>query len=148
MNGDGVGDERLRLVFTCCHPALHLDAQVALTLRLLGGLTTPPEIALLYGLLNALSPSPVVELNRAIAVAMVEGPAAAGLAILDHPDVAGKLGEYRWLHSSRADLLRRLGRLDQSSAAYARALALSDNRAERAFLTGRLREIRATTAPS
>ena len=84
--------------------------------------------------------APVVEMNRAVAVAMVDGP-AAGLAILDRPDVGGQLGSYRWLHSTRADLLRRLGRFDDASAAYARALALSDSRAERAFLTGRLREM-------
>jgi RNA polymerase sigma-70 factor (ECF subfamily) len=313
VNGEGVSDERLRLIFTCCHPALHLDAQVALTLRMLGGLTTPEiarallvpeptlaqrlvrakrkirdaripyevppdhrlperltgvltvlylvfnegyaastgaapirrelcaeairlgcalaglmpdepevlgllallvlqearsaarvapdgtvvllpdqdrslwdreriaegcalveqalrmrrpgpyqiqaaiaalhaqatspdetdwaEIALLYGLLNALSPSPVVEMNRAIAVAMVDGP-AAGLAILGRPDVSAPLGEYRWFHSTRADLLRRQGRAEEAVAAYRRALALSENRAERAFLAGRLRELR------
>ena len=313
VNGEGVSDERLRLIFTCCHPALHLDARVALTLRMLGGLTTPEiarallvpeptlaqrlarakrkirdariayeippdhavperltgvlavlylvfnegyaastgafpirrelcaeairlgralagfmpdepevlgllalmvlqqarararvaadgrvvllpeqdrllwdreriaegcalveqalrmrrhgpyqlqaaiaaihaqaaspdetdwaEIVQLYELLNALSPSPVVEMNRAIAVAMVDGP-AAGLAILDRSDVAEPLGEYRWFHSARADLLRRLGRAEGAAAAYRRALALSDNRAERAFLAGRLRELR------
>ena len=103
------------------------------------------EIALLYGVLNALSPSPVVEMNRAIAVAMVDGP-AAGLAILERPDLAAPLGEYRWFHSTRADLLRRLGRAEEASAAYARALALSENRAERAFLTSRLRETRAATS--
>jgi RNA polymerase sigma-70 factor (ECF subfamily) len=97
------------------------------------------QIAELDRVLNALSPSPVVEMNRAIAVAMVDGP-AAGLAILDRPDVGGQLAEYRWLHSSRADLLRRLGRLDEAAAAYARALALSENAAEQAFLTARLRE--------
>jgi RNA polymerase sigma-70 factor, ECF subfamily len=99
------------------------------------------EIALLYGVLNRLSPSPVVELNRAVAVAMVEGP-AAGLAVIDRPDVAGRLGDYRWLHSTRADLLRRLGRVDEAAAAYGRTLALSENAAERAFLAARLHETR------
>jgi RNA polymerase sigma-70 factor, ECF subfamily len=105
-------------------------------------LTDWAQIAQLYAVLNRISPSPVVELNRAVAVAMVDGP-AAGLAIVDRPDVGGQLGEYRWLHSSRADLLRRLGRFDEAARAYARALALSDNQAERAFLTRRLMEVRA-----
>ncbi len=72
---------------------------------------------------------------------MVDGP-AAGLAIIERPEVGEPLGDYRWLHLTRGDLLRRLGRFDEAAAAYARALALSDNQAERAFLTGRLRQVR------
>jgi RNA polymerase sigma-70 factor (ECF subfamily) len=99
------------------------------------------QIAELYGVLNRLSPSPVVQLNRAVAVAMSDGP-SAGLAIIDRPDVAGQLADYRWLHSARADLLRRLGRLDAALAAYERALALSENQVERAFLIRRQGEVR------
>jgi RNA polymerase sigma-70 factor (ECF subfamily) len=104
-------------------------------------LTDWAQIALLYEVLNRLSPSPIVELNRAVAVAMVDGP-AAGLAVVDRPDVSGRLEDYRWLHSTRGDLLRRLGRFADASAAYARALALSDNQAERAFLSRRMEEVR------
>jgi RNA polymerase sigma-70 factor (ECF subfamily) len=98
------------------------------------------QIAGLYAILSRLSPSPVVELNRAIAIAMVDGP-AAGLAIVDRPEVAGPLADYRWLHSTRGDLLRRLGRFAEASEAYERALALSDNQAEQNFLASRLREV-------
>jgi RNA polymerase sigma-70 factor (ECF subfamily) len=100
------------------------------------------QIAHLYGYLLTISPSPVVALNQAVAVAMADGP-ARGLAMIDHPAVAGALDDYRWLHSARADLLRRLGRPDEAAAAYARALALTTNAAERAFLTARLVAVRA-----
>jgi RNA polymerase sigma-70 factor (ECF subfamily) len=92
------------------------------------------QIALLYRRLGELAPSPVVELNRAVAVAMAEGP-AAGLALVD--EIEG-LDSYYLLHSARADLLRRVGRLDESSAAYARALELAPSEVERTFLRGRL----------
>jgi RNA polymerase sigma-70 factor (ECF subfamily) len=113
--------------------ALHAQAPSA-------ELTDWAQIAQLYRVLGGINPSPVVELNRAVAVAMVDGP-AAGLAIVDQAAVGGALGDYRWLYSTRGDLLRRLGRFNEASAAYARALALSDNEAERAFLTGRLRQV-------
>jgi RNA polymerase sigma-70 factor (ECF subfamily) len=93
-----------------------------------------PQIVLLYDELLRLQPSPVVELNRAVAVAMAEGP-PAGLEAVDA--IAG-LDDYRYLHSTRADLLRRLGRADEARQAYERALALTTNRAERAFLEERL----------
>jgi RNA polymerase sigma-70 factor (ECF subfamily) len=92
------------------------------------------QIALLYRRLGELAPSPVVELNRAVAVAMAEGP-AAGLALVD--EIEG-LDSYYLLHSARADLLRRVGHLDESSAAYARALELAPSEVERTFLRGRL----------
>ena len=79
-------------------------------------------------------PSSVIELNRAVAVAMAEGP-EAGLAAVDA--IEG-LEDYRHLHSSRADLLRRLGRDDEARAGYERALALEPNEAEREFLERRL----------
>ena len=98
-------------------------------------------IAALYSYLTRLSPSPVIELNRAVAVAMAEG-AERGLEIMDRPDVAGALDGYRWLHSARADLLRRLGRGPEAAAAYSRALEMSSNASEKAFLRRRLAEAR------
>jgi RNA polymerase sigma-70 factor, ECF subfamily len=94
------------------------------------------EIAELYGVLAGVTRSPVVELNRAIAVAEVEGPEAA-LAGLD----GLPLDEYRYFHSTRADLLRRLGRSDDARAAYARALELAPSDAERRFLEARIAEL-------
>ena len=96
------------------------------------------EIADLYGALLQHQPSPVVELNRAVAVAMGQGP-DAGLALLD-PLEAG-LDRYHPYHAARADLLRRAGRLDEAAAAYRRALAAGPNGAERAFLHRRLAEV-------
>jgi RNA polymerase sigma-70 factor, ECF subfamily len=101
-----------------------------------------PQIAALYSVLASFSPSPVVELNRAAAVAMAYG-AEFGLALIDRPTVADALEQYRWLHTSRGELLRRLARWDQAAAAYTRALQLSDNSAERAFITQQLAAIRA-----
>jgi RNA polymerase sigma-70 factor (ECF subfamily) len=95
------------------------------------------QIAELYSGLGELSPSPVVELNRAVAVAMAEGP-EHGLALIDR--IEG-LAEYRHLHSARADLLRRLGRGDESAEAYRRALELAAHPAERVFLERRLAEV-------
>ncbi len=94
-------------------------------------------IAALYDELARLTPSPVIELNRAVAVAMAEGP-AEGLALVE--SVEG-LESYRFLHSARADLLRRLDRPDEAAVAYRRALDLTTNGAERAFLERRLREL-------
>ena len=71
---------------------------------------------------------------------MAEGP-AKGLDLIDRAEVSGALDGYRWLHSSRADLLRRLGRYDEAAEAYCRALALSENTSERAFLHRRLAEV-------
>jgi len=99
------------------------------------------EIATLYGILAAVVPSPVVQLNRAVAVAMAEGP-EAGLVLVEALGADGALAEYRHFHGTRADLLRRLGRRPEAAAAYARALDLAANEAERAFLTRRLAEVR------
>ncbi len=207
-------DDRLRLMFTCCHPALGPGAQVALTLRLLARLmpdepevlgllalmlltesrraartsgdgalvllgdqdrarwdraliaegqalvrhclrrgqpgpyqiqaaisavhsdapvaaaTAWDQILRLYDQLLAFAPGPVVALNRAVTVAEVEGPAAA-LAIVDGLD----LGGYYLFHAIRANLLRRLGRDAEADAAYAAAIDLTGNTAERAYLT-------------
>jgi RNA polymerase sigma-70 factor, ECF subfamily len=95
-----------------------------------------PQIAALYGELSRLTDSPVVELNRAVAVAETQGP-AAGLAIVDRL----ALDDYRYLHSTRAELLRRLGRTVEAAEAYRRALALVQDDAERRFLERRLSEL-------
>jgi RNA polymerase sigma-70 factor, ECF subfamily len=91
------------------------------------------EIALLYQRLEHITDSPVVTMNRAIAIAELEGP-EAGLALLEHLD----LDDYRYYHSTRADLLRRLGRNREARAAYTRALELTEAGPERQFLKSRL----------
>jgi RNA polymerase sigma-70 factor, ECF subfamily len=93
-----------------------------------------PQIVLLYDELLRLQPSPVIELNRAVAVAMTDGP-EAGLAAIGRID---GLDGYLHFHSARADILRRLGRTDEARAAYERALALGPNEAERRFLEDRV----------
>jgi RNA polymerase sigma-70 factor (ECF subfamily) len=97
-----------------------------------------PQIAALYGALTAMTPSPVVELNRAVAVAMADGP-ERGLPLIDAlaPDLQG----YHLFHAARADLLRRLARSDEAAEAYRRALALVSNPTERAYLERRLAEV-------
>jgi RNA polymerase sigma-70 factor (ECF subfamily) len=92
----------------------------------------------LYDVLEGMQPSPVVSLNRAVAVAMAEGP-AAGLEIID--GLAAELDEYHLLHAARADLLRRSGRFAEASGSYARALALVTNDSERRYLEKRAREV-------
>jgi len=103
------------------------------------------QIAALYRILGEMQPSPVVELNRAVAVAMADGP-DAGLAIVDAVAARGQLDDYPYLHSTRADLLRRLGRRPEAADAYRRALELTANAPERAFLEGRLAELGRATA--
>lgn len=98
------------------------------------------QIAALYGRLAQLEPSPVVHLNRAVAVAMATEP-ARGLAMLDVIEAEGSLSKYALLHAARADLLRRDGAGAASIAAYRRALALTANEPERRFLARRLREL-------
>ena len=98
------------------------------------------EIVGLYDLLARADPSPVIELNRAVAVAMRDGP-AAGLAIVDAILERGELVEYRLAHAARADLCRRLGRTADARASYERALALAHQEPERRFLARRLAEL-------
>jgi RNA polymerase sigma-70 factor (ECF subfamily) len=100
------------------------------------------RIAGLYARLGKLIGSPVVELNRAVAVAMAEGP-EGGLEIVEGIHSSGALDRYSHLHATRADLLRRLGRFDEAAKAYRRALELTGNRTEREFLERRLSEVRA-----
>jgi RNA polymerase sigma-70 factor (ECF subfamily) len=96
-----------------------------------------PRIVERYRRLVAADRSPVIELNLAVAVAMVDGP-AIGLALMDALLADGTLEAYPYLHAGRADLLRRLGRRTEAEVAYRRALELTDNRAERTFLEGRI----------
>ncbi len=98
------------------------------------------QIVRLYDVLERLQPSPIVSLNRAVAVAMVEGPRRA-LALIDALAATGDLDEYHLLHAARADLLRRLGSAGDAAASYERALALVTNDGERRFLERRLREV-------
>jgi RNA polymerase sigma-70 factor (ECF subfamily) len=94
------------------------------------------QIAALYGQLGRITGSPVVQLNRAIAVAETDGPAAA-LRMLDGLG----LDDFRYLHSTRAELLRRLGQVDEARGAYRRARELTGDGAERRFLDRRLAEL-------
>jgi RNA polymerase sigma-70 factor (ECF subfamily) len=98
------------------------------------------QIAALYQALYQIAPSPVVLLNQAVAVAMAEGP-ERGLALIDTTQVAGVLEGYRWMHSARADLLRRSGRTAEAAEEYERAIALSENAAELAYLGRRLDDL-------
>ena len=98
------------------------------------------QIVGLYDVLLRADPSPVIELNRAAAIAMRDGP-AAGLAIVDAILARGDLEDYHLAHSARADLCRRLGRLRDARAAYLRALALVRQEPERRFLERRLKEL-------
>ena len=95
-----------------------------------------PRIAALYGALAALMPSPVVELNRAVAVSMAEGP-AAGLAILDALAGERSMQGYHLLPAARGDLLAKLGRVDEARAEFERAAALTRNERERAVMLER-----------
>ena len=98
------------------------------------------QIAALYGVLARVHPTPVVELNRAVAVAMTGG-LERGLALVDELDRRGELAEYHLLPVARAELLRRLGRHAEAAESYRRALAMVSNEAERRHLGKRLREI-------
>ena len=114
--------------------AVHAEAATAVE-------TDWAQIVGLYDVLLRADPSPVVELNRAAALAMRDGP-AAGLARVDALLARGELADYHLAHSARADLLRRLGHTAEARAAYGRALALARQEPERRFLERRLRELR------
>jgi RNA polymerase sigma-70 factor (ECF subfamily) len=103
-----------------------------------------PQIVRLYDVLERLQPSPVVALNRAVAVAMVEGP-RTGLAIIDGLAADNDLDNYHLLHAARADLLRRIGSSEEAAKSYRRALALVTNESERRYLDRRLGEVQAST---
>ena len=101
-----------------------------------------PQIVRLYTLLELLTGSPIVALNRAVAVAMANGPAAA-LLLIDSLADSGDLEEYHLLHAARADLLRRMGSLSEARKSYKRALELVTNESERRFLERRLKQVTA-----
>ena len=113
--------------------ALHDGAPTA-------GETDWRQIALLYDALRRMDPSPVVALNQAVAVAMADSP-ATGLAMVDAIGADGALEDYPYFHAARADLLRRLERRSEATDAYRRAVALTDNGPERAFLERRVEEM-------
>jgi RNA polymerase sigma-70 factor (ECF subfamily) len=96
-----------------------------------------PQIVRLYDVLEGVQPSPIVSLNRAVAIAMFEGPQTA-LVLVDALAARGDLDGYHLLHATRADLLRRLGRMTDAAASYTRAIALAINDGERRFLERRL----------
>ena len=123
------GPYRLQATIAACH------ASAARAER-----TDWQAIARLYGQLARLTPSPVVELNRAVAVGMADGP-AAGLALVDALAASGALATYRLLPATRADLLRRLGRNDEAADAYRSAMALAGTGAEQRYLARRLSEV-------
>ena len=99
-----------------------------------------PQIAALYTELMKMTPSPVIELNRAVALAMADGP-LKGLKLLDQPVLKMELSDYYLFHAARADLLRRVGRVNDARDAYVLALNLCQNERERAFLRRRLEEL-------
>jgi RNA polymerase sigma-70 factor (ECF subfamily) len=119
--------------------AVHAEAASA-------GATDWAQIVGLYDVLARVEPSPVIELNRAVAVAMRDGP-ADGLALIDAILARGELADYRLAHAARADLCRRLGRTAEAITSYERALALTRGEPERRFLERRLAELRASIAP-
>ena len=112
---------------------VHADAREAAS-------TDWGEIVGLYDVLLRLNPSPVVELNRAVAVAMRDGP-EAGLTLVDAILARGDLGDYRLAHATRAELCRRLGRTAEARASFERALKLTKQEPERRFLERRLAEL-------
>jgi RNA polymerase sigma-70 factor (ECF subfamily) len=104
------------------------------------GSTDWRQIAALYRELGRLAPSPVVELNRAVAIAMADG-IPAGLALVDELAESGRLDGYHLLPATRADLFRRQGRMAEARVAYEEALRLAPTEAERRYLTGRLHSL-------
>jgi RNA polymerase sigma-70 factor (ECF subfamily) len=113
--------------------AVHAEAVAA-------GHTDWAQIVGLYNLLSRADPSPIVELNRAAAVAMRSGP-EAGLRLIDAVLARGELADYHFAHAARADLCRRLGRIEDARASYLRALELAPPEPHRRFLTRRLAEL-------
>jgi RNA polymerase sigma-70 factor, ECF subfamily len=123
------GPYQLQAAIAACHARARVAAD-----------TDWAEIARLYGELYMLMPTPVVALNRAVAVAMADGP-AAGLALVDELARGSSLSGYFLLPATRADLLRRLGRLEEAAASYQDALRLATTAPERRFLSRRLAEV-------
>jgi len=122
------GPYQVQAAIAACHASARTPSETDWT-----------EIAMLYGRLAVLTPSPVVELNRAVAVAMADGP-EAGLALIDQIEASGALREYHLLPATRADLLRRLHRPREAAVAYGRAFELVRTETERDYLRRRLVE--------
>jgi RNA polymerase sigma-70 factor (ECF subfamily) len=114
--------------------AVHAEAESAAA-------TDWPQIVALYDQLVRIQPSPVVALNRAVAIAMRDGP-EAGLAQIDAILQQGELANYYLAHSARADMYRRLGRPAEARSAYEKALALTQQEPERQFLQDRIRQLK------
>jgi RNA polymerase sigma-70 factor (ECF subfamily) len=114
--------------------AVHAEAQSA-------AVTDWRQIVELYDQLVRIQPSPVVQLNRAVAIAMRDGP-EAGLAHIDAVMEHGELANYYLAHSARADMFRRLGRTAEAKSSYERALALTQQEPERQFLQDRIRQLK------
>jgi RNA polymerase sigma-70 factor (ECF subfamily) len=106
-----------------------------------------PQIVRLYDLLERVQPSPIISLNRAVAVAMVDGP-QQGLELINDLASIGNLDDYHLLHAARADLLRRLGSTKEAAHSYELALTLVTNESERRFLERRLREVQSEGSSS
>lgn len=123
------GPFQLQAAIAACHATAPLAAE-----------TDWPQIAGLYGELARIAPSPIVELNRAVAVGMVSGPEAA-LRLVDAVAASGRLDDYYLLHATRADLLRRAGRGQEAAGHYRSALDLAPTEAERRFLRRRLEHL-------
>ncbi len=130
FNSGSVGPYTLQAAIS----AVHAEAENA-------SATDWPEIVGLYDLLLRVNPSSVIELNRAVAVAMRDGP-EAGLVLIDAILARGELADYHLAYSARADFCRRLGRIEQAGAAYQRALELTRQAPERRFLEKRLAELK------
>ena len=123
------GPYQVQAAIAACHSSAASPAE-----------TDWPQIVLLYGRLFDLVPSPIVELNQAVAVAMADGP-AGGLERVDRLAASGALDGYHLLAATRADLLRRLGRAEEAADAYREALVLTANESERRYLRRRLAEV-------
>jgi RNA polymerase sigma-70 factor (ECF subfamily) len=135
LRGSRPGPYQLQAAIAACHATAARAAD-----------TDWAQIALLYERLQEATPSPVIELNRAVAVAMAHGP-AAGLTLVAELESAGDLDGYYLLPATRADLLRRLGRRAESAVSYRQALDLAVTDAERSYLAGRLAEAESGSPP-
>jgi RNA polymerase sigma-70 factor (ECF subfamily) len=129
LEDEGRGPYQIQAAIAACHATAVVAED-----------TDWARIAALYGELGRRNPSPVVELNRAVAVAMARGP-AAGLELVDRLTASGALGGYHLLAATRADLLRRLGRTGDAAVAYREAYDLAPTDVERRFLKMRLAEV-------
>jgi predicted RNA polymerase sigma factor len=135
LSGGAPGRYALQAAIAACHARAHT-----------AGATDWTRIAAIYDALAQVAPSPVVELNRAVAQAMAFGP-AAGLEIIDKLSGEKSLRNYQWLPSVRGDLLAKLGRNDEARAEFERAASLATNARERDLLLDRARKLEGALAP-